>query len=124
MAISISCGDGLADISTRPPTLIGLAVLVVSLTSVPAQARPAQCFSTDDGHYACDFRATDKDGSFEVSAKGKPTIMLNMTSPGHADGYADFGTGRNVTLPGSYVRSAKDGACWINDDPKVQLCAR
>ena len=108
----------------RHPVLLALTVLLADLASVTAHARPARCFSTGNGHYACDFRATDKDGSFEVSAKGKPTIMLNMTSPGHAEGYADFGTGRNVSLPGTYVRSAKDGACWVNDSTNVQLCAR
>jgi len=109
---------------THRPTLIALVALVAGLAHVAARARPAQCFSTDDGHYACDFHATDKDGSFEVSAKGKPTIMLNMVSPGRAEGYADFGTGRNVSLPGTYQRSTKDGACWINNSPKVQLCVR
>src|SRR3954453_892052 len=54
--------------------LAGSAVLCV-LTSA-AEARPARCFTTEDGTYACQFVAPDRQGSFRISAPGKPTVLL------------------------------------------------
>ncbi len=102
--------------------VVALTTLMVSLATAKAYARSAQCFTSDDGYYACDFQPDGKDGSFDVSYKGKPTIILMMESQGRAWGYADFGTGRNVNLPGIYIRSVKDGACWVNDSTKDRLC--
>lgn len=99
-------------------------VLAFLLTGVtPGLAKPAHCSTSDDGEYACDFTLTDTDGSFRITAHGKPAIMLNMTAPGRADGYAELG-GRNVALPGEYVRSAADPACWVNTDTRDRVCAR
>ena len=92
------------------------------ISTEPAIAKPARCFTTDDGHYDCQFRSTDSDGSFEVSAKGKPTFILIMESPGVAFGYADFGTGRNVSLPGQYIRQDTDRACWENTETNTKIC--
>ena len=100
-----------------------LATLLAMLLCTAAQARPARCSTSDDGSYPCDFQATDKDGSFAISAKGKPTFMLNMKGPGLADGYADYGS-RNVSLPGEYRRSTKDPACWLSTETRTQICAR
>ena len=91
--------------------------------SLPATAKPARCFTSDDGTYPCDFRLTDPDGSFQISAKGKPTFMLNMDGPGRAFGYANFGGGRNVSLPGEYTRDTADKACWVNGDTGTKICA-
>ena len=44
------------------------------------------------------------------------------TSPGFAYGYADYGSG-NVSLPGQYVRSRDDGACWNNPETSTMICA-
>src|SRR4051794_23621128 len=60
--------------------LAGSAALFV-LTSA-AEARPARCFTSDDGPYACQFAAADRRGSFRISAPGKPTILLNVDQPG------------------------------------------
>jgi hypothetical protein len=100
--------------------LAGSAALCV-LTS-GAEARPARCFTTDDGTYACQLVATDRQGSFRISAQGKPTIMLNVDQPGNAFGFANFGT-RNVALPGRYLRSKADPACWVNDATGTKICA-
>jgi hypothetical protein len=96
---------------------------VTLLISGAAQAKPAKCFSTDDGEYACDFQSLDKAGSFTTSAPGKPTYTLEVDSPGVAFGFADFGTGRNVALPGTFLRAQDDGACWDNDVTAVRICA-
>lgn len=101
---------------------LALSVLVLLGAAAPGEAKPARCFSTDDGEYRCNFVATDRDGSFEISAPGKPTFSLIMDAPGVASGFADFGDG-NVSLPGSYRRSDSDPACWVNDATSTELCA-
>jgi hypothetical protein len=87
-----------------------------------ADARMARRFTTDSGPYDCHFVATDRKGSFRISAPGKPTIILNVDQLGIAFGFANFGT-RNVFLPGRYLRSATDSACWVNDTTETQVCA-
>lgn len=101
--------------------LAGSAVLC-GLTSA-AEARSARCLTTDDGTYACRFVATDRRGSFRISAPGKPTLTLNVDQPGTAFGFANYGT-RNVFLPGRYLRSKADPACWVNDATSAKVCAR
>jgi hypothetical protein len=98
--------------------LAGSAALFV-LTSA-AEARPARCFTSDDGPYVCQFAAADRRGSFRISAPGKPTILLNVDQPGTAFGIANFGS-RNVALPGRYRRSKADPACWVNDATGADL---
>ena len=87
-----------------------------------AQAKSARCFTTDDGEFSCNFRVTDRDGSFEISAAGKPTYTLNMTEPGVAFGFTQMGP-RSIPLPGRYLRDTNDRACWINDATQAKLCA-
>jgi hypothetical protein len=99
------------------------ASIGVLLLATPALAKPAQCFTTDDGEYACEFKALDKAGSFTISAPGKPTFTLEIDQPGFAFGYADFGSGGSVALPGKFERSAEDGACWVNSDTGTKICA-
>lgn len=106
--------------------LLSLTLLLAApllFAGFPAHAKPASCFTTDDGRYDCDFRALDKAGSFTISAPGKPTYTLEVDSPGVAFGYADFGTGRNVPLPGTFRREEADRACWRNDETSVRVCA-
>lgn len=90
-----------ANLQLRPPAvriaLTGSAALCV-LTGA-AEAGPARCFTSDDGYYEYQFVATDRQGSFSISARGKPTVLLNVDQPSTAFGFADFGT-RNVALPG------------------------
>lgn len=99
-----------------------VAACLMAIASA-AHAKPATCFTTDDGEYPCDFRGLDKAGSFTISAAGKPTYTLEVDSPGVAFGFADFGTGRNVALPGTFYRSEDDSACWDNDVTEVRICA-
>lgn len=107
----------------KPLTNILALAAGVLLWTAAAEAKPARCFTSDDGKYPCDFRATDKAGSFAVSAPGKPTYMLEMDGPGVAFGFADFGTGRNVALPGQFERDSADPACWNNTDTDTKICA-
>jgi len=100
----------------------GACVAVVLAFSATAEAKRARCFTTDDGYYPCNFRGLDGLGSFRISAPGTPTITLEIDRPGFAYGYANFG-GRNVSLPGQYVRSRDDGACWNNPETDTKLCA-
>lgn len=109
--------------SFRNFQLVMVAALLAGATPTSALAKPAQCFTTDDGEYPCEFKALDRAGSFTISAPGKPTFTLEVESPGVAFGFADFGTGRNVPLPGQFERSADDGACWDNADTDTRICA-
>ena len=97
-------------------------LLSMTVCAFAADAKSAQCFSTDDGYYSCNFRGTDDSGSFVTWARGYPTYTINVESPGRAYGYGDFGSG-NVSLPGEYVRSRQDGACWDNTVTGTQICA-
>lgn len=101
--------------------LAGIASACLALADA-ADAKQARCFSTDDGEYSCDFKATDADGSFEIAAPGKPTFILIMDEPGVASAFANFGD-RNVSLPGLYLRDASDPACWISDATAARICA-
>lgn len=96
------------------------AAALCSLVSA-AQAKPARCYTTDDGSFPCEFRAT-AGGSFEISAPGKPTYILNVTELGIAYGFVNLG-GRNGALPGRYLRSRGEPACWDNDSTTTRICA-
>lgn len=97
---------------------VGTAVLV-GLS--PAEAKRAHCY-TEEQYYDCNFKGLDDSGSFTIWERGHPTFTLWMDRPGAAYGYADYGTG-NVSLPGMYIRSNDDAACWDNSDTDSQICA-
>jgi len=101
----------------------GAAAIVggVVLAAGAAEAKPADCYTSDDGNYSCNFRGIDKAGSFTASAGGYPTITLQVESPGVAWVFKDFGDG-NVALPGPYLRARDDRACWNNPDTRDRLC--
>ena len=78
----------------------------------------ARCSTTQGGTFACTFKEIDGDG-FEISASGKPTLRLY---PDEGDdiangftGYAEFGDGHGVPLPGRYFICRDDDDCWVND---------
>lgn len=100
----------------------GVVAAVLILGGVPAWAKPAECFTTDDGQYACDFRLVEYNGSFAISAPGKPTYTLIMDAPGYAYGFVNFGD-RNIALPGPYERETADPACWLNIETGTRICA-
>jgi hypothetical protein len=102
---------------------IVLFMIAITAWSAAARAKPARCTTTDDGDYACSFTATDKDGSFQISAPGKPLYILNMDEPGKAFGFVNLGN-RNISLPDAYIRSTADPACWVNDATQARICAR
>lgn len=105
--------------------LLATASLVAAglmLAAQSAAAKPARCFTTDDGYYNCDFRGTDGLGSFVIAAGGYPTYSLIIDRPGFAFGFVNFGD-RNIPLPGEYVRSRDDGACWQNPETSTKICA-
>ena len=86
-----------------------------------ASAKPARCFTTDDGHFPCNFKGLDRQGSFEVAAPGFPTYTLWVEQPGVASGFVNFGD-RNVALPGIYRREKADRACWSNSGTQTRIC--
>jgi hypothetical protein len=92
------------------------------LHAATTQAKPARCFTTDDGHYPCDFRGFGGDGSFVISAPGKPTFSLTMERRGVAYGTINI-YGKATALPGRYFRSKADPACWVNDATNTKICA-
>jgi hypothetical protein len=100
-----------------------VVIILVCCVAMSAAAKTADCFTTDDGSYRCEFRMVDAHGSFEVSASGKPTYILEIFEPGIAFGYLNLGQ-RNIPLPGRYLRSSSDPACWVNDTTKAKICAR
>ena len=99
-----------------------LAVASLPLISTAAEAKRARCFTTDDGYYACNYRKTDRAGSFQISARGKPTTILIVDRPGFAYGFVNFGP-RNISIAGEFVRRRDDPACWSNPEVNVKICA-
>jgi len=100
----------------------GLVAATMLAAGSVAQAKDARCYTTDDDYFDCDFVATDRKGSFEISAPDMPTYSLIVDEPGIASGFVNLG-GRNVSLPGRYHRSSDDAACWDNDETGSQICA-
>ena len=98
-----------------------LAALATVL-SLPALAKPADCYTTDEGNYPCDFRGIDKAGSFLLQADGYPAVTVEIESPGVAWVFKEFGI-RNVPMPGPYYRASDDRACWDNPDTGDRVCA-
>ncbi len=101
--------------------MVGALAAFCAAGASTAMAKPARCFTTDDGHYPCDFKGLDRQGSFEIKAKGFPTYTLWIESPGTAAGFVNFGD-RNVALPGTFRREAADRACWANDETQTRIC--
>lgn len=93
------------------------------MTILPADARPAKCYNSNDGYYRCNFQSFGGNGSFVISAWGYPTITLEMIQRGRAVGTIEFNDGRYRSMPGTYIRSRKDRACWINSASIAQVCA-
>ena len=101
-----------------------VAVTFMALASGSAAAKSARCFTTDDGEYDCTFVATDADGSFEISAPDKPKFSVCDLRAGSGLRFGDYNDGGgNVALPGRYLRSQSDPACWVNEDTETQICA-
>lgn len=90
-------------------------------TLATAEARPARCFTTDDGNFPCDFRPLDRNGSFTVSGRGVPSFTLWVDTPGRGFGSINLG-GRDVALPGTYIRRVDDPACWESDATQARIC--
>jgi hypothetical protein len=107
----------------RQMLLAAASVATFGCVAGLAHADPARCYTTEDGEYDCEFVATDGSGSFEISAPGKPSFSLIIDAPGIASGFGNYGTGRNVPLPGTFHRSEDDGACWVNDATSFEICA-
>lgn len=98
------------------------AALALAAVTGTAWSKPARCYTTQDGEYDCDFAVTDGEGSFEISAPGKPGFSLVIDEPGVAFGFGDYGDG-GVSLPGRFIRSVDDPACWENDVTGTEICA-
>lgn len=110
----------------RLPRLLPQLALAAALVLLagPALAKDARCMTTDDGFYPCWFKATDKQGSFTISAEGKPTYDIQVESPGVAFGFVTFSEdGPFVPLPGQYLRANDDRACWDNTETDTRICA-
>jgi hypothetical protein len=106
--------------------LIGVvaSALVVG-QSVQAKPKSATCFVTGIGNYPCTFTPMEADGSFKISARNKDTYILTMNGDNTAFAFVQVrGRGRNIALPGTYIRDPADRACWANFDPSFRICAR
>jgi len=103
-----------------------LAALVIATLSLGGSALgdEAVCYTSDDGEYPCAFTLLDDAGSFEIAADGMPTFQVWIDAPGEASVGAVFEPGgRSVGLPGTYLRSEEDGACWIGSETDTEICA-
>jgi hypothetical protein len=101
-----------------------ILVLALAAIAAPAYAKDARCFTTDDGEYPCAFEALDEAGSFRISAEGKPSFEVWLDAPGQAFVGAVYEPGgRSVALPGTYIRSEQDEACWVSDATETEICA-
>ena len=103
--------------------LLLTAACAVGVAACASGAGAKRCSTTDDGAYACSVTAADEGRSFTLSAPGKPTYILNVEEPGLAYGFVDFGEGP-VPLPGRYLRSEADPACWQNAATETEICVR
>jgi hypothetical protein len=99
-----------------------VAALAMAALTGPASAKRARCFTTDDGYFSCQFKATDKAGSFEIKGSATPTYSIIVERPGFANGYINFGN-RGIPVSGMFVRQSDDPACWNNPEMNVKLCA-
>jgi hypothetical protein len=96
-------------------------IAAIGLAAAPALAKSARCYTSDDGYFPCRFTATDTDGSFEIRGAGVSFSMV-MDRPGFGFGYLGLGD-HSTALPGEYVRSRDDGACWNNPETNDKVCA-
>ena len=107
----------------RMTMVLAGALLAVGLAG-PALASDADCYTSQDGNYPCDFQILDSSGSFRIEGDGVPTFILTIDEPGVAFGSGIYEPGgRSVTLPGLFYRSEEDRACWINDSTDFEICA-
>jgi hypothetical protein len=100
---------------------LAAAFFIAALVPTIAEAKRARCFTTDDGYFACNFTAVDRAGSFEISARGKPSYSMIVENPGFATGYVNFGN-RGIPISGMFVRQRGDRACWNNPEMDVKVC--
>ena len=107
---------------SRKLRTLALATAALAALATAAEAKRARCFTTDDGYYACNYKKTDRAGSFQISARGKPTTILIIERPGFAYGFVNFGP-RNISIGGEFVRQRDDPACWSNPEVNVKICA-
>ena len=104
------------------PALL-IAALSMTTAATHVWAKPATCYTDDEGRYPCDFEQFGGDGSFTISARGVPHYTISIEGRGVASGFADYGNGRNVPLPGPFYRSRQDRACWVSDATGFRICA-
>jgi hypothetical protein len=101
------------------------AATLLSLAAGTAQARPADCTVSGGNTYLCEFTPQGGDGSFTITARGKDTYILQMNGDNTAFGFVRVrGAGRNVALPGTFIRNPSDTSCWVNDATQVSICVR
>jgi hypothetical protein len=100
--------------------LVSALFVSIFMPSV-AKAKAAKCFTTDDGYYKCNFKKTDKAGSFEIRARGKPGYNIIVEEPGFASGYLQM-NGRGTPINGKFVKQRDDGACWNNPEQNTKVC--
>jgi hypothetical protein len=106
----------------RKLTAFASIALAAALVPSVAFAKRARCFTTDDGYFSCQFRATDRAGSFEIKGRATPAYSIVVDRPGFAFGYINFGN-RGIPISGMFVRQRNDPGCWNNPEMNVKLCA-
>ncbi len=104
-----------------PLTIILFAIAMIVADAAHAQL--AKCFSSDDGgYYQCEYQAIGTNGSFVISAAGKPTYTFNILKPGVAKVTMKIGTKPEEDFPGQFVPFEGQPGCWFNRETKTDLC--
>lgn len=98
---------------------IAFTLLLAAGTS-HVQARPATCYNSDDGTYPCDFAPYGGNSSFTARGAGQE-YTIDIYEPGYASGSVLI-DGRVILLPGTFLRSRQDRACWVSDETDFALC--
>jgi hypothetical protein len=100
---------------------VALKCILERMAAIKGDVIPqSTCFTTGNGSFPCEIRPTDANGSFEISA---PNIkyIFNMAEPGVAWVFLGVGE-KTVPLPGPFLRSKSEPACWENEAKTDKIC--
>ncbi len=99
-----------------------LLFLAILIYAVSAKAEPGRCFKTGLGDYACEINLLEFNGSFAISAPGKPTYSIVFDGLDFAFGFVNEGDGNRV-MAGIYRREEENPSCWANVQSDDRICA-
>ena len=78
--------------------------------------RAAKCILDTDAPKVCTFYARNGDGSFAIDVDGL-AYYADKVSPNSV--VVDYDNGARMVLQGSFTRSTRDPACWVQGSRKI-----